>query len=428
VPEPQDPSKPLPPGFAHTVIAARFAANILACLCIYDAVREGLGAYQYHTTIPLLSLYKAVLGTYSVAQQGNLWRDPDAKPSSWGSIFILLWLAVPVILNALEYCRLGIPIQPADLNSTLNWVIGYYVFGKASTLARINGLRPMGLGKTLDARRAAKGLLAPPAPLPQEKLKIMAELRLAVDVLGAVCLMDVLREGVFPPYQSVIDIHFAYRLALAAFAGTNRWRKWTRDSQRNSLGLSGPGDCRPLVDPEADSSRSGAAWVLAWVGMAVLLWLLSAGNIVVLPERLMGTATWVISIYLLGKAPDIWEWNPLRPRPGQVDPPGPGKPVHPTPPAPKHDDPQPPAAPAEGGQTPPDAASDLDADLETVAAACQEAGEFSRADIVRAANLSADKVKRRLDELLHRGWIERIKFGRYRWKGRYFWKDRRGRG
>ncbi|MCX5795088.1 MAG: hypothetical protein NTY77_06315 [Elusimicrobia bacterium] len=387
----QDPCAPVQPELAKTVAAIGFAASVLGLFCLYDALREALGAYQYHTAIPVLSIYKGVLGIYAAARQGHQWSDPDAKPSRGGRFFVLAWLGLPVFLNALEVGRLWFPppIQPADLNNTLNWVIGYYVFGKASTLARLNGYRPLGLGKNLVR-----------APLPEERLKIMADLRLAVDVLGAICIFDVLREGITPPYQSGIDIHSAYRLALAAYAGTNQWRKW--------------------VDPQADSPRAGFGWVLAWLGVLVLLkglTMISSDNIIVMPQQLTGTLLWVFSIYGLGKAPAFFKWNPVgsglprpRPEPGPK-PEDPGQdPATPAPP------------PAEGGQTPDDGS---DSDLEAVAAACEQAGEFSRADIVGATGMNPDRVKRKLDELLRRGWIERIKFGRYRWKGRHFWKGRR---
>jgi hypothetical protein len=51
------------------VTAIGWAANILAAVCLYDALREGLGAYQYHTAIPLLAVYKGALGIYAAARQ-----------------------------------------------------------------------------------------------------------------------------------------------------------------------------------------------------------------------------------------------------------------------------------------------------------------------------------------------------------------------
>ena len=65
---------------------------------------------------------------------------------------------------------------------------------------------------------------------------------------------------------------------------------------------------------------------------------------------------------------------------------------------------------------------ELAADLEAVAKACEDAAEFSRADIAKATKLGIDVVKRRLQVLLEMGWIEREKHGNYRWKGRVFWE------
>jgi hypothetical protein len=56
--------------------------------------------------------------------------------------------------------------------------------------------------------------------------------------------------------------------------------------------------------------------------------------------------------------------------------------------------------------------------LERVAAACEKAGDFSRADIVSATTLSVDGVKHWLGVLMRKGWVEKIGYGRYRWKGR----------
>ncbi|MCX5795702.1 MAG: hypothetical protein NTY77_09435 [Elusimicrobia bacterium] len=368
--QPPDLAEPVPPDFGNVVAGIGFAAGAIGLLCLFDALREALGAYLYHTSIPVLSIYKGVLGIYAAVRQGHQWSDPDAKPSLGGRFFVLAWLALPVFLNALEVGRLWSPppIQPASLNSTLCWVIGYYVFSKVSTLTRLNGYRPFGLGKDLDR-----------PPLPEAKLKIMKELGLAVDVLGAICLFDILREGIAPPNRSYIDIHFAYRLALAAYAGTNQWRKWT--------------------DPEADSPRWGLMWVLTWLGVAVLLkglTLISSDNLMVMPQHLTGTLLWVLAIYGLGRVPTFLGWNPLGSAP---------RPPIPSPP------------PAEDDRTPDDGSDDSQGDLDAVAAACKAAGEFSRSDIMKATGLGADAAKRRLGVLLRRGWIERIMFGRYRWKG-----------
>jgi hypothetical protein len=71
LPQPQDPPQTAPPDLAKTVAAIGFAAHILGLFCIYDTLREGLGAYQYHTAIPVLAIYKAVLGIYAAARQGH---------------------------------------------------------------------------------------------------------------------------------------------------------------------------------------------------------------------------------------------------------------------------------------------------------------------------------------------------------------------
>jgi len=85
-----------------------------------------------------------------------------------------------------------------------------------------------------------------------------------------------------------------------------------------------------------------------------------------------------------------------------------------------------PAAPkaGEGAVNP----HELAADLEAVAAACEKAVEFSRADIVQATGLGVDVVKRRFNVLMDMGWIERAKHSNYHWKGRVFWQGGQGRG
>jgi len=193
------------------VTAIGWAANILGAFCLYDALREGLGAYQYHTAIPLLSIYKGALGIYAAARQTHQWQDPEADIDRGGHYFVFAWLALPLLLYALEAGRLWDPppIQPADLSDTLNWILGFYVFGKVSSVVRTKGFKPLGI--------AAK------RELPMEKAQVVGVLKLAIDVLGAVCLFDVIREAITPPNMSVIDIHGAYRSALAAYAGTSQW-------------------------------------------------------------------------------------------------------------------------------------------------------------------------------------------------------------
>jgi hypothetical protein len=143
-------------------------------------------------------------------------------------------------------------------------------------------------------------------------IAVMAELKLAVDVLGAVCIFDVLREAISPPNQSYIDVHFAYRLALTAYAGTNQWRKWT--------------------DPKADAPRRGYVWILAWLAALALikgLELSSPDNIIVMPTHLPGTLLWVFSIYALGHVSNLalrsglnpWRQAPAGETPGPDTPP-----------------------------------------------------------------------------------------------------------
>jgi hypothetical protein len=289
---------PIPPQAApptaplgKAVTAIGWAANILAAFCLYDALREGLGAYQYHTAIPLLAIYKGVLGIYAAARQAQQWREPEADIDRGGHYFVLAWLALPLLLNALEVGRLWDPppIQPADLSDALNWVLGFYVFGKVTSVVRTKGFKPLGI--------------LPRRQLPPEKEKLVSILKLAVDVLGAVCLFDVLREAITPPNLSVIDIHGAYRSALAAYAGTRAWRLWAHDSPSTSLGLSGPGDSRPQADPEAEQDSGGHWWVAAWLLAAVGIKgveMISSDNLIVMPRHLAGTLLWVFSIYGLG--------------------------------------------------------------------------------------------------------------------------------
>lgn len=405
MPSPQDPPEPIPPELGKTVVAIGLAAHFLGLFCLYDALREGLGAYQFHTAIPMLSIYKGVLGIYTAARQGHQWSDPDAKPSFGGRFFVLAWVGLYVVLNALEVGRLWNPppIQPVELDQTLTWVLGFYVFGKASTLARMAGYRPLGLGKALDARRAARLSLAPtPAGVPEDKRKMMAALGLAADVLGGICLFDVLRETVTPPNQSFVHIHFAYRLVLAAYAGTNQWRKWT--------------------DPQADSPRSGIRWVAAWLGALVLLKgleLISSENLIVMPQHLAGTLLCVFSIYGLGRTSDLVRKGGLRlPGLGTGRQAGPApRPVEPALP-PDPGDQQP---PDQGSPEPPESADDSEdrtSRLERVAAACEEAGDFNPSDIVAATGLTVDTVKHWIKVLVRKGWVDRIEHGRYCWKGR----------
>jgi hypothetical protein len=375
LPRPQAPSQSVPPEFAKTVSAIGIAAGILGLFCLYDALREALGAYQYHNPIPALGIYKGVLGIYTAARQGHQWSDPDAKPSLGGRFFVLAWLAVPVLLNALEVGRLWFPppIQPADLNTTLNWVIGYYVFGKASAVARVNGLRPFGLGKTLDARRAARGLLAQ-APLPEEKIKMMETLNLAVEVLGAVCLFDVLREAISPPNQSAIDVHFAYKLALSAYAGTNHWRKWTQDG------------------PEPDTLKWGGLWVGAWVAAFALIKGLAAidsSNIIVLPTHLTGTLLFVCSIYALGRGSDVI-------RKSRRNTPGPR--------------PRPAPTPAPVGDAPPaDTGMDLSKIQQDILAALEgEPDGLTIAEIGAKVSKDKNNTRRPLNELVDAGVVVKI--------------------
>ena len=183
----------------------------------------------------------------------------------------MAWLALPLLLNALEVGRLWNPppIQPADLSDALNWVLGFYVFGKVTSVVRTKGFKPLGI--------------LPRRQLPPEKEKLVSVLKLAVDVLGAVCLFDVLREAITPPNMSVIDIHGAYRTALAAYAGTRAWRLW--------------------ADPDADDKSSGHWWVAAWLLAAIGIKgveMISSDNLIVMPRHLAGTLLWVFSIYGLG--------------------------------------------------------------------------------------------------------------------------------
>jgi hypothetical protein len=266
-----DPDTPAPQ-LGKAVTAIGWAANILAAVCLYDALREGLGAYQYHTAIPLLAVYKGALGIYAAARQAQQWRDPEADIDRGGHYFVLAWLALPLLLNALEVGRLWNPppIQPGDLSETLNWVLGFYVFGKVSSVVRTRGFKPLGI--------------LPRRQLPPEKEKLVSVLKLAVDVLGAVCLFDVLREALTPPNLSVIDIHGAYRSALAAYAGTGLWRKW--------------------ADPDVEEKSSGHWWVAAWLAAALAIKgveMISSDNLIVMPRHLAGTLLWVFSIYGLGK-------------------------------------------------------------------------------------------------------------------------------
>ncbi|MDD5630396.1 MAG: hypothetical protein PHU21_15130, partial [Elusimicrobia bacterium] len=179
-------------------------------------------------------------------------------------------------------------------SETLNWVLGFYVFGKVSGLARLSGFRPLGLGRSLDARLAARARSAGPAQppadeaLPVEQRKIKEVLGLGADALGAICLIDVLREGIFPPYQSCIDIHFAYRAVLLAYVGTNKWSKWT--------------------DKKPDAPDHSWAWLAAWLAALILVRgveFISADNLVVMPGHLTGTLLWVFAIYGLGWTADL---------------------------------------------------------------------------------------------------------------------------
>jgi hypothetical protein len=398
-----------------------WVAAAIGGLCIFDALKEGICSYQYQNAIPLLTVYKGILGIYTTARQGHQWTDPDAQQTSLGHIFIYGWAAVYVILAGLEIGRFCYPppAQPFNLDNTFNWVIGYYVFGKASALARLGGLRPFGLGKRLDARKAVRALASgadTPQPLPIEKVRIMDSLRKVVDLLGGICLFEVLYEGISFPNRCHIDLHYAYRLVLAAYAGTNQWRKWT--------------------GAEPDVPRSSRWWLYAWGGVFVILKYLSAidsSNIIVMPWHLTGTALWVFAIYLLGFTSDMARTSgflsslglglgkeptpiPEGPQPKPVDPrPQPPQPT-PKPEPPVSDNP-----PSTGGQDEDDGAADTDTreqKIERTAIVCEQLGEFGFADVAAAANITYKAARHWVEVLVKKGWVEKIGYGRYRWKGR----------
>jgi hypothetical protein len=383
--KPQDKADPASSEFGFTVAAIGFAAAVLGLICLYDAIREALGAYQYHTAIPLLSIYKAVLGIYVAARQGHQWHDPKASADHYGHILVFLWIAAYPVLFLLELGKVCDcpPIQPVDLNNTLNWVIGFYFFGKASSLARVNGYRPLGLGKTLDS--SAPGGASAPPPAQRQTMEV---LRLGAEVLGMMCVYDDLREGMHPPYQSFIDIHYAYRVVLAAYVGANQWRKWT--------------------DPKADSQRMGFAWVLLWVGAAgALKWFEAASpeHFTVMPAHLAGDMLCVFSIYGLGKFSDLARKSGYQPF-------GLGRQTLPAPAPEPQAEAEP--EPEEGIEE----AEGMPEHLEIVSAACEQAGEFSLQQMASATNLSYETVRHWVQVMIRRGWVEKVSHGIYRWKGR----------
>ena len=56
--------------------------------------------------------------------------------------------------------------------------------------------------------------------------------------------------------------------------------------------------------------------------------------------------------------------------------------------------------------------------MEIVAAACERAGEFGLAEIAGATDLHYRAVTHWVEVMTRLGWIEKVSYGRYRWKGR----------
>jgi hypothetical protein len=135
--------------------------------------------------------------------------------------------------------------------------------------------------------------------------------------------------------------------------------------------------------------------------------------LIVMPKELPMTVLCVCSLYGLGKVADISGWNPLGPAGGRT-------PVPPGWPQPGRPGPQPPASdapPSHGGRSADDGAGRGEK-FDSVAAACEQAGEFGLADIDAATGLGYETVRHWVGVLIAKHWVEKVRHGKYRWLGR----------
>ncbi|HVA67145.1 MAG TPA: hypothetical protein VNK24_09525 [Elusimicrobiota bacterium] len=220
------------------------------------------------------------------------------------------------------------------------------------------------------------------------------ELRWGADLLGAVCLANALAEGLSQGrWHSFTGIYSCYYLVLSAYASLREGEKWS--AYRGSR-------------EKLAERLTGEFFVLAWIGLAALLWAWDALIYPVCwPGDLYLTLKWVLAVFALSKGSAGLRAAGLI-GPGWAPP-----------------DPAPAGGGSGGGQGGGQgggSTADGDEDAkkkaaEMVAQACQQQGAFSTQDIAQKTGLSADETRGHISRLIVEGSVKSLGGDRYQWVG-----------